>query len=95
LQCWQGDPANNAINEAARGDPDALAVRIVAALGEAGYRVVPANGIKDTALGSRPEKCGIEQLYREPERQTRFLPATHLQAWPLSGIRRMSRQVIR
>jgi hypothetical protein len=36
---------------------------------EAVYRIVPANGIKDTALGSRPEKCGIEQFYREPERR--------------------------
>jgi hypothetical protein len=35
----------NTINETARGDLDALAARIVAALGEAGYRIVPANGI--------------------------------------------------
>jgi hypothetical protein len=36
--------------ETARGDPDALASRIVAALVEAGYGIVPANGIEDTAL---------------------------------------------
>ena len=40
----------NTINETARGDPDALAARIVAALGEAGYCIVP----EDTALGSQP-----------------------------------------
>jgi hypothetical protein len=40
----------NTISETARGDPDALAARIVAALGEAGYCIVP----EDTALGSQP-----------------------------------------
>src|ERR1700740_1179707 len=44
----------NTINETARGDPDALASRIVAALAEAGYGIVPANGIEDTALGPQP-----------------------------------------
>src|SRR5277367_1116709 len=63
----------NAINEAARGDPDTLAARIVAALGEAGYRIVPANGKKDTALSSQPEKYGMEQLYRSPNGDTWFL----------------------
>jgi hypothetical protein len=43
----------NTINETARGDPSALAAHIVAALSEAGYRIVPANGIEDTALVSR------------------------------------------
>ena len=38
----------------ARGDPDALASRIVAALAEAGYRIHPVNLIDDTALGSQP-----------------------------------------
>jgi hypothetical protein len=33
----------NTINKTARGDPDALADRIVAALAEAGYSIVPAN----------------------------------------------------
>ena len=71
----------NTINETARGDPDALAARIVAALGEAGYRIVPANVMKDTALGSQPEHYGMEQLYRSPNGDTWFLardPATGL-----------------
>jgi hypothetical protein len=37
----------NTINETARGDPDALAARIVAALAEAGFRIVSADGRKD------------------------------------------------
>ena len=41
----------NTINETARGDPDALAARIVAALAGAGFRIVPADGREDTALG--------------------------------------------
>jgi hypothetical protein len=52
----------NTINEAARGDPDALASHIVAALQEAGYRITPLNiipiwrraGAEDTALGNQP-----------------------------------------
>jgi hypothetical protein len=40
----------NAINEQARGDPDALAAEIIAALERAGYRITP----EDTALGSQP-----------------------------------------
>jgi hypothetical protein len=63
----------NTINATARGDPDALAASSVAALGEAGYRIVPANGIEDTALGSQPDKSGIEQLYRSPNGDTWFL----------------------
>ncbi len=39
----------NSINKTARGDPDALAARIVSALAEAGYRILPANGREDTA----------------------------------------------
>jgi len=42
------------INETARGDPDGLSARIVAALAVGGYRIVPANGMEDTALGSQP-----------------------------------------
>jgi hypothetical protein len=34
----------NTINETARGDPAALAARIVAALAGAGYGIVPAKG---------------------------------------------------
>src|SRR4051812_1653738 len=40
----------NTINKTARGDPDALAARIVAALAEAGFRIVPAKGTEDTGL---------------------------------------------
>jgi hypothetical protein len=36
----------NTINETARGDPDALAARIVAALGEAGHRGIHASAEK-------------------------------------------------
>src|SRR3954463_678948 len=63
----------NTINETARGDPDALAARIVAALGEAGYLIVPANGVENTALGSQPRKYRMEQLYRSPNGDTWFL----------------------
>jgi hypothetical protein len=58
----------NTINATARGDPDALAARIVAALDEAGYRIV-----EDTAHGSQPDNCGMEQLYRSPNDDTWFL----------------------
>ena len=44
----------NTINETARGDPEALASRIVAALAEAGYRISPVEVTEDTALGSQP-----------------------------------------
>ena len=44
----------NTINETARGDPDALASRIVAALAGAGYCIVPANGMEASPLGSKP-----------------------------------------
>jgi hypothetical protein len=51
----------NTINETARGDPDALAARILTALADAGYRIVPgdvipirpAPGTEDTAVGSQ------------------------------------------
>src|SRR5207237_1006728 len=56
------------INETARGDPDALAARIVAALGEAGYRIV-----EDTVHRSQPDTYGMEQLYRSPNGDTWFL----------------------
>jgi hypothetical protein len=58
----------NTINETARGDPDALASRIVAALVEAGYGIVPANGIEDTALGPQP----FDKLTREMRPQDPF-----------------------
>src|SRR5438552_1646574 len=63
----------NTINETARGDPDALAASIVAALEEAGYRIVPSNGIEDTLLGLQPDKYRMEQLYRSPNGDTWFL----------------------
>jgi hypothetical protein len=71
----------NTINETARGDPDALAARIIAALGETGYRIVLANGMEDTALGSQPDNYEMEQLYCSPNGDTWFLardPATGL-----------------
>ena len=67
----------NTINETARGDPDALAARIVVALAEAGFRIVPASGRDDTALGHRRAKA--RQLYRSPNGDSWFLardPAT-------------------
>src|SRR4051795_1030160 len=63
----------NTINETARGDPDGLAARIVAALGEAGNRIVPANGVKENAHGSQPDQYRMEQLYRSPNGDTWFL----------------------
>jgi hypothetical protein len=42
-------------------------------LDEAGYRIVPANGIEDTALGLRSDKYEMEQLYRSPSGDIWFL----------------------
>jgi hypothetical protein len=67
----------NTINETARGDPDALAARIVAALAEAGFRIVAASGRGDTALAS--QLAETRQLYRSPNGDSWFLardPAT-------------------
>src|SRR5437016_3884179 len=61
----------NTINETARGDPDALAARVVAALTEAGFRIVSAEGREDTALG--PQRADARQLYRSPNGDTWFL----------------------
>ena len=58
----------NTINETARGDPAGLAARIVAALAGAGYGIVPANGIEDTALGPQP----FDKLTREMRPQDPF-----------------------
>ena len=58
----------NTINETARGDPDALAARIIATLAEADFRIVSANGIEDTALGPRP----FDELTREMRPQDHF-----------------------
>src|SRR5947209_1715300 len=54
----------NTINETARGDPDDLVARIVAALTEAGFRIVSAEGREDTALG--PQRAKTRHLYRSP-----------------------------
>ena len=67
----------NTIKETARGDPDALASRIVAALAAAGSLIVSANGREDTARG--PQRAEARQLYRSPNGDTWFLardPAT-------------------
>jgi hypothetical protein len=50
-------------------------------LGEAGYRIVPTNGIETTTPRSQPDHCGTEPLYRSPNGDTWFLardPATGL-----------------
>src|ERR1700739_3510464 len=60
----------NTINETARGDPDALASRIVAALAEAGFRIVSAKGKEDTPLTQRAD---ARQLYRSSNGDTWFL----------------------
>ena len=65
------------INETARGDPAALAARIVAALAEAGFRIVSAHGRENTAPG--PQRAETRQLYRSPNGDSWFLardPAT-------------------
>jgi hypothetical protein len=59
------------INETARGDPNALAARIVAALAEAGFRIVSVNGREGAALG--PQRAEMRQLYRSPNGDTWFL----------------------
>ena len=43
----------NTINETARGDPDALAVRVVTAFGEAGYRIVEALSLESDAANPK------------------------------------------
>jgi hypothetical protein len=58
----------NTIVETARGDPDALAIRIVSALAEAGYRIVPVNSIEDIALGDQP----FDELTRERRPQDSY-----------------------
>ena len=61
----------NTITETARGDPDALAARIVAALAEAGYCIVPANGRGDAAPGR--QRAETRQLYHSPNGDIWFL----------------------
>jgi hypothetical protein len=51
----------NTIVETARGDPDALASRIVAALAEAGYRIAAVNLAKDTnSSRQRDQACVLD-----------------------------------
>ena len=58
----------NTINETARDGPDALAARIVAALAEAGFRIVVASGRgRGDTRPSRPA-CRDETALPEPER---------------------------
>jgi hypothetical protein len=83
----------NTINETARGDPDALAARIVAALAEAGFRIVSARGRVDTALSAR--RTETRQLYRSPNEDSWFLARDPARARPLSGTRRTLRQAVR
>jgi hypothetical protein len=67
----------NTINETARGDPDALAVRIVTALAEAGFRILPASGRENGT--PCPQLAETRQLYRSPNGDSWFLardPAT-------------------
>src|SRR5512133_3809125 len=62
----------NTIHETSRGDPDGLASRVIAALAEAGYSIVLANGMEDTVRGFLP-------LYRSANGDAWFLardPAT-------------------
>jgi hypothetical protein len=68
----------NTINETARGDPDALASRIVAALAAAGFLIVSAHGREDTALG--PQRAETRQLSRSPNGDRGHLGHRPLQA---------------
>ena len=84
----------NTINDTARGDPDGLAARIVAALAQAGYRVVPTNGREDAALS--PRRVEMRQLYRSPNGDGWFLArAIPRRARPSSGIKRTRHQAVR
>ena len=66
----------NTIKETEGGDPAGLVSSIVVALAEAGYSIVPANGMEDTE-----EVCLMRLLYRSANGDTWFLvhnPATGL-----------------
>ena len=83
----------NTIYETTRGDPDDLAARIVAALTEAGFRIVSADGREDAALGPSAQKRDSSI-----EAQTGiagFLPATPRPARPLSGTKPTPRPAVR
>ena len=81
----------NTINETARGDPDDLAARIVAALTEAGFHIVSADGREDTALGpaqTQGSSTGAQTGIAGP------LPAIPRRARPLSGTKQMHHQAV-
>jgi hypothetical protein len=83
----------NTINETARGDPDALAPRIVAALTAAGFRIVAASGRGDSALAR--QLAETRPLYRSPNGEIAGAsPAIPRRARPLSGTRRTPRQAV-
>ena len=82
----------NTINETARGDPDALAARIVADLAEAGFRIVSAKGKEDTPL---PQHADARQLYRSPNGDTWFLARDPATGSASSGTKRTLHQAVR
>ena len=55
------------INETARGDPDALAARIAAALAEAGFRIVSAK--RERGHRTRPPARTNKRTLPKPERR--------------------------
>ena len=82
----------NTINETARGDPDALAARIVAALAEAGFRIVSAKGKRT------PHHRPAQSRHSSTEAQTGiagFLSAIPRRARPSSGTKQMRHQAVR
>ena len=83
----------NTINETARGDPDDLAARIVAALTEAGFRIVSANGREDTALG--PQRARTRESTEARTATPGSLPAIPRRARPSSCTKQMRHQAVR
>ena len=81
------------INETARGDPDALAARIAAALAEAGFRIVSANGREDTALG--PQRARTRESTEARTATPGSLPAIPRRARPSSCTKQMRHQAVR
>ena len=75
----------NTINDTARGDPDALAGRIIAALAKAGFRVVSRKSLiallEDNAQASQPfAKLTREKRPQDPHgdgRDWKFMTCEH------------------
>lgn len=75
----------NTINDTSRGDPDALAGRIIGALAQAGYRIVSRKGLtallEDSAQGSQPfAKLLREKRPQDPHgdgRDWKFITCEH------------------